>query len=295
MDLPLRTGIDALPAGRPRFRFDDRYLVPILVTIILLGGHLSIGILESPWQTGLAIGTAIVAEAAFSRVLLGRWPKLSSAYITGISVGILVRSPYFWPYALTSLTSIASKYAIRYRGRHIFNPSNFGVAATLFLAPMTVASLGVQWGNTFWVMMVIWTIGLFVMSRVKRLHVSLTYIAAFIFYAWVRSLITGHAFVTELSPITGPMYQLFVLFMITDPPTTTTTVKRRMLVVFLVATVECGLRLAEVVHAPYYALFMVGPLARVIELRSMKKEDRPAASGPTPEPDLPAASVSTAG
>lgn len=270
MDLTLRTGLEALRARRANFHFDNRYLVPMLVTLILLGGHLTMGILESPWQTGLAIGTAIAAEAFLSRVLLGRWPKLASAYITGISVGILVRSPYFWPYALTSLTSILTKYAIRYKGRHIFNPSNFGVATTLFLAPMTVASLGVQWGNTLWMMLPIWTIGLFVMSRVKRLHVSLTYIASFVFYAWVRSLITGHAFASELAPITGPMYQLFVLFMITDPPTTTTTVKRRMLVAFLVATVECGLRLAEIVHAPYYALFMVGPLARVIELRSME-------------------------
>ncbi len=289
MDIPFRTSFDEYRAGKPRMQFDNRYLVPMLVTIILLGGHLSMGILESPWQTGLAIGTAITAEAVLSRLLLGRWPKLASSYITGISVGILIRSPYFWPYALTSLTSITSKFAIRYRGRHLFNPSNFGVATTLFLAPMTVASLGVQWGNTFWIMLPIWTIGLFVMSRVKRLHVSLTYIFSFVFYAWIRSVITGHTFAAELAPITGPMYQLFVLFMITDPPTTTSTVKRRMTVAFLIATVECGLRLASLVHAPYYALFLVGPLARFIELRSMSNPEH----SPAPEPDRSAVPVTS--
>lgn len=290
MDLPFRPAAPALGAERPKPKFDNRYLVPMLVTLILLGGHLSMGILESPWQTGLAIGTAIAAEAVLSRLLLGRWPKLASAYITGISVGILIRSPYFWPYALTSLTSIASKYAIRYRGRHLFNPSNFGVATTLFLAPLTVASLGVQWGNTLWIMLPIWAIGLFVMSRVKRLHVSLTYIFSFVFYAWVRSVITGHTFAAELAPITGPMYQLFVLFMITDPPTTTSTVKRRMVVAFLVATVECGLRLASLVHAPYYALFLVGPIARFLELKGVFGPT-PTAPKPVPGPDGAAASV----
>lgn len=281
MDLTLRTGLEALRARRANFHFDNRYLVPMLVTLILLGGHLTMGILESPWQTGLAIGTAIAAEAFLSRVLLGRWPKLASAYITGISVGILVRSPYFWPYALTSLTSILTKYAIRYKGRHIFNPSNFGVATTLFLAPMTVASLGVQWGNTLWMMLPIWTIGLFVMSRVKRLHVSLTYIASFVFYAWVRSLITGHAFASELAPITGPMYQLFIFFMITDPRTTVRSKRGQCLVAFLVAFVEMIIRLMGDVHAPYYALFLVGPVAMVIDLwrDSPRQVERP-----TPEP-----------
>ena len=59
-------------------RFDPRYLVPMLITLILLGGHAAMGILESPWKTGLAIGTAIGMEALLSRLLLGRWPKLVS-------------------------------------------------------------------------------------------------------------------------------------------------------------------------------------------------------------------------
>lgn len=251
----------------PRFRFDNRYLVPMLVTLILLGGHASLGILESAWKTGLAIITAILAEVVLSRLLLGRWPdKLVSAYISGISVGILIRSPFFWPYALTSLTTITSKYAIRYRGKHLFNPSNFGVSTTLFLAPLTVVSLSHQWGNTLWIMLPIWAVGLFVIGRLKRLHVSLTYLAAFLFYAFLRSQITGDAFLAEVAPITGPMYQLFVLFMITDPATTVSTRRGRMVVAFLVATVEFFLRLAGQVHAPYYALFLVGPTALFIEL-----------------------------
>jgi Na+-translocating ferredoxin:NAD+ oxidoreductase RnfD subunit len=61
------------------------------------------------------------------------------------------------------------------------------------------------------------------------------------------------------------MYQLFIFFMVTDPKTTVRTKRGQILVVFLVALVEMLLRLAEVVYAPFYALFLVGPAALLIE------------------------------
>ena len=89
--------------------FDPRYVAPIFITCILLVGHLSYGILESYPKTVLAILSAIITEMVLGRIFFGKWPHLASAYITGISVGILLRSPVFWPYALCSVISIASK------------------------------------------------------------------------------------------------------------------------------------------------------------------------------------------
>src|SRR5262245_9755980 len=121
---------DLLPS-RPRslLTLDNRFLGPILITAILVAAHLSFGILEGYERTGVAIVTAIGAELMLGRTTYGRWPHLASAYITGISVGILVRSPFLWPYFLGSLISIVSKYVLRFRGRHLWNPSNFGVSA----------------------------------------------------------------------------------------------------------------------------------------------------------------------
>src|SRR5262249_13253176 len=127
---------------------ENRFLPPAFITCILLAAQLSFGILESYDRTVLAILTAIVAELVMGRITYRKWPHPASAYITGISVGILVRSPFFWPYVLGSLTSITSKYVLRLRGRHLWNPSNFGVSAVLFLAPATVSLLSIQWGNT---------------------------------------------------------------------------------------------------------------------------------------------------
>ena len=96
-----------------RIRFDNRYIAPLFITCILLVGHLFYGILESYERTALAIVSALVAELILGRIFFGKWLNLASAYISGISVGILLRSPAFWPYALCSVLSIMSKFVLR--------------------------------------------------------------------------------------------------------------------------------------------------------------------------------------
>jgi Na+-transporting NADH:ubiquinone oxidoreductase subunit NqrB len=134
----------AAPAPRRLPRIDRRFLAPLLITCVLVVGQVTFGFLESWSRTFLAIATAILSELVVVRALYGSWPHLASAYVSGISVGILVRSPAFWPYALCSAISIVSKYVLRVRGRHIWNPTNFGVVAMLLLAPDVVAGLSVQ-------------------------------------------------------------------------------------------------------------------------------------------------------
>src|SRR5580704_17675199 len=119
-------------AGRkPIFSLDNRYIAPAFITCILLVGHLSFGILESYQKTLLAIVTSISLELVLGRIFLHKWVHPASAYISGISVGILVRSPAFWPYALCAAISIMSKYVLRVRNQHIWNPSNFGISVLL--------------------------------------------------------------------------------------------------------------------------------------------------------------------
>jgi Na+-translocating ferredoxin:NAD+ oxidoreductase RnfD subunit len=251
---------------RARFSFDNRFLAPVFITFILLVGQLVGGILESYEKTLLAITTAIATEMLLGRLFTGKWPHLASAYITGISVGILVRSPAVWPYIWCSAVSIMSKYVLRVNNRHIWNPSNFGISAMLFLASFTGATLSVQWGNSLPPMIVIWVLGSLIIWRLKRFHISATYVAAFFIFGLLRSYITGHAFQAEIAPITGPMYQLFVFFMITDPKTTVHSKRGQCAVAVGIAFIEMVLRLFEVVHAPYYALFLVGPTANLIEI-----------------------------
>ena len=249
-----------------RIRLDNRYLAPLFITTILVVGHFAYGILESYERTALAIVSALIAELVLGRIFVGKWLNLSSAYISGLSVGILLRSPAFWPFALCSVLAIMSKYVLRVKDRHLWNPSNFGICVLLFLAPETVAALTIQWGNFIWPLIVIWTLGSLIIWRARRIHISVTYVLAFLAFAFVRSWITGDPWRSEVSPITGPMYQLFVFFMITDPKTTVKSKKWQCVVVLLVAFVELLLRLNHVVYAPLYALFLVGPTAMLIEM-----------------------------
>lgn len=255
-----------------RFQIDSRYVAPILISCILLAAQLGFGVLESYPKTLLAILTSIITEIVLSKIVTGRFPHLASAYVSGISIGILVRSPEFWPYALCALIAITSKYLIRWKGRHLWNPSNFAIAVMLLIAGDTVSTLSIQWDNRVWAMVVVWALGSVIIWNLKRFHICATYIASFVGFAALRALMSGGTsgfsshFWNEVAPITGPMYQLFIFFMITDPKTTVGSKKWQCIVVFCVALAEHILRLNQNIHAPYYALFIVGPIANTIDI-----------------------------
>lgn len=264
------------PQWKKWLSLDNRYVPPAFITLILLAGQFSYGILESYERTLLAIGTAIAIELTLGRIFLGKWLNLASAYITGISVGILVRSPAFWPFAVASALAITSKYVLRYKGRHFWNPSNFGISVLLFLLPASVAMLSIQWGNNMASMVVIWALGSVIIWRLRRLHISATYVISFLALAIVRSWIIHEPWLSEVSPITGPEYQLFIFFMITDPKTTVRSREGQCIVAFLVALLEMFFRLDQSIYAELYALFWVGPIAMLIEMWIDSRRAKPA-------------------
>jgi Na+-translocating ferredoxin:NAD+ oxidoreductase RnfD subunit len=243
----------------------SNYAPPIFISLILLVGHISFGILQSYKTVLLSVSASMITEMVMARFIQGKWRNLSSAYITGISVSILIRSTMYWPYALTAVLSIVSKYVLQYQGKHIWNPSNFGISWMLFTAPFSVAALSIQWGNNIWPMLVIWILGLVIVYRAKRYNITITYVISFVFFALLRSWFTGDSFLAEVAPLTGPMYQLFIFFMITDPATTVKSKKGQMLVAFLIALVEFVLRMNQFIYAPFYALFIVGPITMIID------------------------------
>jgi Na+-transporting NADH:ubiquinone oxidoreductase subunit NqrB len=220
------------------------------------------------------VGVSVVTELILSRIINGTWKNPASAYISGISVGILIRSTMVWPYVVTALLSIVSKYVLRYRGRHIWNPSNFGISWMLFTAPATVAGLSIQWGNNLWAMVVIWLLGMVIVWRARRLHITLAYVLGFLLFSYLRSIFTGDPFFTEAAPLTGPMYQLFIFFMITDPATTVKSRRGQIIVAVLIALVEFILRLNHFIYAPFYALFLVGPVAMMFDLSRREKTSK---------------------
>jgi len=258
-------------------QLDPRYLVSFLITLVLVLGQARYGILGGYDRLVIALGVCMATELALSRLLRGRFANVQSAYITGISLALLIkpRADLLWPFALGGFVAIASKYVLQYRGRHLWNPSNFAISLLLLAAPGSIAILSHQWGNDVAVNAVIWGFGLLIVTRVGMLHVTLTYVACFLALAVVRHAIVGGPLLGEIAPITGPMYQLFIFFMITDPKTTVSTARGRVLVAAAVAVVEAAIRLAGDHHvaalAPLYpappilALAIVGPVAKALD------------------------------
>lgn len=283
------------PASAPGWKkwlsLDNRYVPPVFITLILLGGQLGYGILESYQKTLLAIGAAILTEVVLARTFTGKFPNLASSYITGISVGILLRSPAFWPYAICSAIAITSKYVLRYKGRHLWNPSNFGICVVLFLLPASSTMLSIQWGNNVWSLVVIWLLGSAIIWRLRRFHISATYAVAFIMLAVLRAYIIHEPVLSEISPVTSPEYQLFIFFMITDPKTTVRSRTGQCAVVIAVAVLEFFFRLNQSVYAELYALFWIGPIAMLIEMWLNTRRMKSAPATPTIASSSPVASA----
>ena len=281
------------PLWKQWLTLDNRYVPPAFITLILLGGQLSFGILESYERTLLAIATSIAVELVLGRIFLGKWLNLASAYITGISVGILVRSPAFWPYAIGAALAITSKYALRFKGRHLFNPSNFGISVILFLLPTSVAMLSIQWGNNVWSMAVIWLLGSLIIWRLRRFHICATYAISFLVLAVIRAWMIHEPWLSEIAPITGPEYQLFIFFMITDPKTTVRSKKGQCIVAFLIALLEMFFRLDQSVYAELYALFWIGPIALLVEMWLNSRQSKPTHAETPVRSAVPATSQQT--
>ena len=117
----------------------------------------------------------------------------------------------------------------------------------------------------------------------------------FIPLAFLRSSVTHHPWQTELAPITSPMFQLYIFFMITDPKTTIHGRWNQVVVAGLVAVVETVCRLAfKDVHSLYHALFVVGPAANLVEIIAGRMRaaaaPRQTLSPPDPHPEVAAAS-----
>ncbi len=209
---------------------------------------------------------SLLTELILGRIFVGKWPILASAYISGISVGILVRSPAFWPYAVCAIVSIMSKYVLRVKGRHIWNPSNFGISVLLFLAPETVAALSIQWGNYLLPMLVIWILGSVIIARLHRFNITATYVACFIVFAFPAQLHHRQPVAVRNCSADGSHVSALHFFhdyrSEDDGPVKVLAMRRcrdRCLV-------EMILRLSHVVYAPFYALFLVGPAALLIEM-----------------------------
>src|SRR6266480_3045188 len=263
-------------------KIDPRYLIAFLITLVLVAAQLRYHMVGGYDRLVIALGVCLATEAVLSWFDRGKVVNLLSAYISGISLTLLVKPQggALWPFVLGGFIAIASKYVLRYRENHLWNPTNFAVSALLLAAPDRVSVLSHQFGNDLTTNLVIWIFGLIIAARVGVLHITLTYVASFLLLNAARAMTLGQPVLPEIAPITGPMYQLFIFFMITDPRTVVRGRRRQIVVAILIAVMETLIRFASDKGWPlptafnvgpaFFALALIGPIAKWLDLRRLR-------------------------
>ena len=201
-------------------RSDPRlHLAAVIVSLQVLG-QVAFDFRLSIAQILVCLLTCAVLEVgiAFRRQHVLMWP--ASALLTGNGVAFILRVPGtehgdwwsmhgWWIFAATSAVALLSKYLIRFRGRHVFNPSNFGlVLAFLILGSSRADPLEFWWGPmSAWMVLALAIIvvgGLVILSRLGLLVIAVSFWIAFAAGIAVLAA-SGHAMTARwhLGPITG--------------------------------------------------------------------------------------------
>jgi Na+-translocating ferredoxin:NAD+ oxidoreductase RnfD subunit len=241
----LTIGATSYPLILPNVRDPRLHVAAVIITIHVLG-QVALRFQVSVPQILAAILTCAVLEIAltFRQTKSFVWP--ASAMLTGSGVALILRvvgTPvddhwtfYAWyVFAAVAGLSLLSKYVIRYRGSHVFNPSNIGlVVAFVVLGTSRVEPLDFWWAPlNVWMIAayaVILAGGLLITRRLRLLALAASVWAALAAGVGLLAA-SGHCMTASWSfapvcgidfwrvIVTSPEVMIFLFFMITDPKT----------------------------------------------------------------------------
>ena len=230
-------GIPALDTERalPRGRWDPRYYqIATLASLLAYGiGWLDLEV--QAVQAGAILATVLLAQYAGTMIVGlpgGYDPR--SALISGLSLCLLLRTSSLALAVVTAVLAIASKFAIRWQGKHVFNPTNVALVAMLGATGAVWVSPG-QWGSLAVFAFLLAAAGGLVVNRAARSDVTVAFLAAWAAIVVGRSLWLGEPLAIPLHRLENGALVLFAFFMISDPKTTPDSRAGRILFAVLVA------------------------------------------------------------
>ncbi|HEX8315500.1 MAG TPA: DUF2330 domain-containing protein, partial [Flavisolibacter sp.] len=189
-----------------------------------------------------------------------------SVLISAASLCLLLKTNFWYISLLAAFLTVASKYVFRYHHKHIFNPSAFGIIATMVLIKEAWLSPG-QWGSNTVIFFFVVTLGVIVVTRVQKLDISLAFLLTFIGLLYWRQMYVLNwpldHFVHSVS--TGSLL-LFTFFMISDPRTAPDHPVARIVWAVLIATLSFYLAAFKwMYNTPVWVLVMAAPLVPVLD------------------------------
>jgi Na+-translocating ferredoxin:NAD+ oxidoreductase RnfD subunit len=244
---------------------DPRWYQIIVLSLLLSYG---IGVLDFGihWQNAIAIfATAQVVQFIGMRFIAkARFDPLS-ALITSFSLTLLLRTDVIALAMLAACIAIGSKFLLRVRGKHVFNPANVALVALMLLSDSAWVSSG-QWGSAAIGAFALACLGFLVLTRAKRAETTLAFLLAY------AGLLSGRALWLG-DPLSIPVHQLqsgalliFAFFMISDPRTSPNTARGRTIFGILVAIVAYTIQFVFYEpNGPVLALIISAPCVPLID------------------------------
>ncbi len=197
---------------------DVRILQILFLGILLAAGAWLRDFSLRPSQIALTFVVGTVTQVLCARAGGLKRIGLPSAVITCLSLSILLRADNLWAHPLGAATAIGSKFLIRVRGKHLFNPGNLGIILNLLVVPGTWTSPG-QWGQDLAVAGWLVALGTIVTRRARRGDVSWAFLTFYLGALAARVAWLGQSPAVFLHQLGNGSLLLFAFFMISDPMT----------------------------------------------------------------------------
>ena len=245
---------------------DPRYFQVLVLTSLLAFG---IGILDFgiAWQNAAAIVvTAQLTQFVGTRFAgLVRFDPLS-ALITSLSLTLLLRTEFIALAAIAAAIAVGSKFLVRVRGKHVFNPANVALVIMMVATDYAWVSSG-QWGSATIGALALTCLGFLVLTRAKRAETTIAFLLAYAALLFGRALWLGDPLAIPVHQLQSGALLIFAFFMVSDPKTTPDAAIGRALYGALVATVAFVIQFVNYVpNGPILALVLTAPLVPAIDV-----------------------------
>jgi len=213
---------------------DPRLYQILLLASLLVYGVVRLDLEIRPLRAVLLLATVLLTQYACTR--LWRLPAFDprSALISGLSLCLLLRTNSAALAVLAAVVTIASKFVLRFRGKHVFNPTNFGIVAMMLATGAVWVSPG-QWGSAAFFAFLVACLGGLVVNRAARSDVTYAFLAFYLAVLFGRALWLGQPAAIPLHQLESGGFLIFTFFMISDPKTTPDSRAGRILFALLVA------------------------------------------------------------
>lgn len=244
-------------------------LDPRLYQIVSLGTLLLLGLLWRHFDVPVRQIAVTAATALLTQYAGMRWYKLPSfdplsPLVSALGLCLFLRTNDLSVVVLASFLALASKFVIRWRGKHIFNPTNFALGAVL-ASGLAWISPG-QWGQVAWFGLLTAGLGSLVVTRAARADVTMAFLGCYIGLLVARALWLGDPLAIPLHQIESGTLLIFSFFMITDPKTTPDARIARILFACLVALAALSVQFVLFrPNGPLWGLLACAPLVPILD------------------------------